>query len=181
MSDADSDTGPDDPRFVVVCDDCEMGCRTDDPGDAISFAVKHQRHTGHSLTWERSRLANDIVEVPKQTRWRVHCEKCETTRVFRDRKAAERFCAEHEQYAGHAAPEPERIALADLDDFGPDDVETLLHYCFENADTVDVVPVGMVIEALSEAGVTPERASQELAVTESECDVYERGHGFLAQ
>lgn len=165
------------PRFVVTCDDCEACHRLDDVDEAVTFAVEHRRHTGHSLTWERSVLP-DEVDVETQTEWRVRCERCETTRVFRDEATAEQFYDDHEQYAGHPPTEVASVELVDVD---PAQLEAALDYCFEAVDSVDVVPVGFVLEAFAEAGASTRRVSRKLAVVESETDIYERGGGLLAR
>lgn len=169
------------PPFVIECQDCEMDCATDQLEEALTFAVKHQQHTGHTLTWERSNLIDGVISIPQRIRWKVRCGECDTERIFDDRERAEQFCEEHETYAGHTPQEPERIELPKISELETSAVDDVIEYCFEKAEAVDVVPTEAILEAFEEAGIGRKRIARELEKAEMENDVYHVGEGFLAR
>lgn len=178
MKGPDADAAGEEARFAVTCDDCGASLRTDELDEAAAFAVEHRRHTGHSLSWERSVLPEAVVDVETRPAWRVRCEDCDTTRVFRDRDAAERFREDHERYAGHAPSELTRVESVEVE---PAHLAAALDYCFEAIDSVDVVPVELVLEAFEAVGACRRSVSRTLPAVESGSDIYERGDGLLAR
>ena len=46
--------------FVVVCLDCQERRAVTDPNEAVAFFRRHERLTGHDVTWERV----DLGETP---------------------------------------------------------------------------------------------------------------------
>lgn len=158
-----------------------MSRETDELDEALTFAVKHQQHTGHSLTWEKSDLVDGVISIPRRSRWRVECDICDVERIFRDRERAEKFYIEHKMYAGHLPQDPERIELPKLSEIDASDIDSVLDYCFEEAETVTLVPVEAIVEAFEEAGIERKRISEELNVAMSENEVYHLGEGLLAR
>lgn len=167
--------------FVVRCHDCEMGCETNDLDEALTFAVKHQQHTGHSVMWEKSTLIDDIISIPQRTRWKVKCDTCGTERLFHEKDQAQQFYHDHETYAGHFPQEPEQIELPKISEISVSDLEAILDYCFENAETVDTVPTEVILKAFEEEGIGREWTSEKLEQTAARDDIYHLGNGLLAR
>lgn len=167
----------DDPNFVVICADCEMDCRIDDLSGAIDFAVNHQRHTGHDLSWERCRFADGIIAIPERTRFRVRCTDCDTERLFEDRERAEAFCEDHERYAGHAVDELAEVSYPALSEIGPEELQAMLDYYFEHAEATETVPTEAIVTAFEERGLSRERA----AAAQRENDAMHLGDGLLTR
>lgn len=47
--------------FVVVCPDCDVRKRADEPNEAVAFYRRHHSLTGHDIEWERADL--DVLDA----------------------------------------------------------------------------------------------------------------------
>lgn len=153
-----------------------MDCETDALDEAVTFAVKHHKHTGHEVDWERADLESELPESDC-TQWSFECHECGRQSQFPTESKAEAFRREHEKYSNHGDSTVEEAdPVVDLDD-----VRELLDYCFDHSETVQIVPKEAVLTALEQNGETKRSMEKKLANLEQESDLYELTHQYLAR
>ncbi|WP_049972702.1 hypothetical protein [Haladaptatus cibarius] len=87
---------------AVECQECTLGEDADDYNEMLTFAEKHQEHTGHSVRWTTNTSPPD-VGIEEGTNVELECRTCDETWSFDSFEAAETFRSEHAEYTDHEA------------------------------------------------------------------------------